>query len=116
MSFGTEFTKATREVFANKDSGRLGEFLTDDFKWITPLRSFSNRQAFLDWVAGGGSPTSISEPIEFIYENDDIAVCYHGADTVDTRGNASSSRVQCVGRKRDGKFYEWRVARAGDKT
>ncbi len=116
MSIGTECTKATREGFTNKDSSRLGEFLTNDFQWITPLRNFSNRQIFLDWVAAGGSSTSISEPIEFIYENDDIAICYHGADTVDTRGNASNSRVQCVGRKRDGKFYQRRVARAGDKT
>ena len=115
MSLGTEFTKAIQEGFANKDSSRLGEFLTDDFQMITPLRSLY-RQGFLDWVAAGGSPTSMSEPIEFIYENDDIAVCYHGVDTVDTQGNATSSKVQCVGRKRGDKFYDWTVARAGDKT
>ena len=111
----SEVFKTWQEGFTNKDSSKLEKFFTDDFEMVGASGNRS-RQQTLEWVAAGGSSTSISEPIEFIYENDDIAVCYHGADTVDTRGNASNSRVQCVGRKRDGKFYEWRVARAGDKT
>ena len=106
MSLSTEFTKAIQEGFANKDSSRLAELLTDDFQMITPFRSLS-RQGFLDWVAAGGSPTSISD-IEVIYENDDIAVVYHGLQS----GNAIGAKVMCCGSKRDGKFYAWRVAMA----
>jgi hypothetical protein len=42
---------------------------------ITPLRREA-RQGFLDWIAAGGSPTTVSD-IEVIYENDDITVVYH---------------------------------------
>ena len=114
MSLGTEFTKAWQEGFANKDSSRLAELITDDFQMTTPLRSLS-KQECLDWVAAGGSPTSLGDS-EFVYENDDIAVYYNNTNTVDKRGNALSSRVQCVARKRDGKFYECIVARSGDST
>ena len=73
---------------------------------ITPVMPRS-RQEFLDWVAAGGSPTSVSD-IEVIYENDDIAVVYHGLQS----GNAVGAKVMCCGSKRDGKFYSWRVAMA----
>ena len=62
----------------------------------------------MDWVAGGGSPTTIFD-VEVIYENDDVAVVYYGLN----QDNAVGGKVMCCGRKRDGKFYHWRVARAG---
>ena len=73
---------------------------------ITPLLR-ETRQGFLDWIAAGGSPTTVSD-IEVIYENYDIAVVYHALQN----GNAVGAKVMCCGSKRDGKFYAWRVARA----
>jgi len=58
-----------------------------------------------------GSPTTILD-IELIYENDDIAVFYHGVDTFDLEGNARPGKVMCCGSTREGAFYVLRVARA----
>ena len=59
MSLGTDFNKAFLEGFVNKDSGRLSELITDDFRMITPLRSLSRQEA-LAWIGAGGSPTSLA--------------------------------------------------------
>ena len=107
MSLGTEFLQAGQEGFETKDSSSVEKFITDDFEMITPLRT-EPKQGFLDWVAGGGSPTTVFD-IEVIYENDDVAVVYHGLQS----GNAVGSKVMCCGSKRDGKFSAWRVASAG---
>ena len=106
MSLATEFLQAGHEGFETKDSSSVEKFITDDFEMITPLRTES-KQGFLDWVAGGGSPTTVFD-IEVIYENYDVAVVYHGLNT----GNAAGGKVMCCGSKRDGRFYVWRVARA----
>ena len=90
MSSATEFLQAGQEGFGKKSSSGVEKFITDDFVMTTPVMPRS-RQEFLDWVAAGGSPTSISD-IEVIYENDDIAVVYHSLQS--------------------GKFYAWRVAMA----
>jgi len=107
MSLGTEFLQAGQEGFETKDSSSVEKFITDDFEMITPLRT-EPKQGFLDWVAGGGSPTTVFD-IEVIYENDDVAVVYHGLK----HENTDVRKVMCCGRKRDGKFYDWRVARWG---
>ena len=106
MSSATEFLQAGQEGFGKKNSSAVEKFITDDFVMTTPVMPRS-RQEFLGWVAAGGSPTSISD-IEVIYENDDIAVVYHGLQS----GNAIGTKVMCCGSKRDGKFYAWRVAMA----
>jgi len=106
MSSATEFLEAGQEGFEKRDSSGVEKFITDDFEMITPLRTEA-RQGFLDWVAAGGSPTTVSD-IEVIYENDDIAVVYHALQS----GNAVGAKVMCCGSKRDGKFYAWRVAMA----
>ena len=106
MSSATEFLQAGQEGFGKKNSSGVEKFITDDFVMTTPVMPRS-RQEFLDWVAAGGSPTSISD-IEVIYENDDIAVVYHGLQS----GNAIGAKVMCCGSKRDGNFYAWRVAMA----
>ena len=54
MSLATDYLQATREGFADKDSGGLVELITDDFQLISPITTRS-RQEFLDWVAGGGN-------------------------------------------------------------
>ena len=91
-----------------KGSSGVEKFITDDFEMITPLRTEA-RQGFLDWVAAGGSPTTVSD-IEVIYENDDIAVVYHDVQSTNA---AVGTKAMCVGSKRDGKFSVWRVASAG---
>ena len=102
-----EFLQVGKEGLANKDSSGVEKFITDDFQMTTPMRILT-RQEFLDWVASGGSPTVPSD-FEVIYENDDIAVVYHGLQS----GNAIGAKVMCCGSKRDGKFSAWRVASAG---
>ena len=114
MSLGTEFLQAGQEGFGKKNSSGVEKFITDDFELITSFRTMS-RQVCLDWVASGGSPTTISD-IEPIYENDEVAVMYHNVDTRDLEGNSRPGKLMCCGSKRDGKFYVWRVARAGEQT
>ena len=107
MSLATEFLQDLKEGFANKDSSSVGGFVTDDFELISPVTS-RPRQGFLDWVAEGGNPTTLFD-VEVIYENDDVAVVYHGLKLE----NTDVRKMMCCGRKRDGKFYDWRVARWG---
>ena len=113
MSLVTELHNIAKEAFANKDSRRLAEYLTDDHVMITPTVN-RTKQEILDWIdAGDGPPMS---NLKVIYENDEIAVIYHDMDTVDPDGNAVSFTVMCCGRKRGNKCSDWRIARAGDKT
>ena len=112
MSLGTDFHKAFQEGFANRDSSRLAELITDDFQMITPLRSLSGQEA-LAWVGAGGGPTSLGDR-EIAYENGDIAVYYANTNTGDKQDNAVSSRTRCVARKKDGKIYECIVAISGE--
>ena len=53
MASGTELWEAWNEGFANKDSSRLAELLTDDFRFVSATRNLS-RQEVLDWTADGG--------------------------------------------------------------
>ena len=108
MSLATEFLQACKEGFANKKSSSVGEFLTDDFLMISPVTTRS-KQGFLDLVAEGGNP-AIIEDVEVIYENDDVAVVGYNT-TSDTTGY--KGKVLWCGRKRDGRFYDFRLARLG---
>ena len=65
MSLATDYLQATREGFANKDSGGLVELITDDFQLISPITTRS-RQEFLDWVAGGGNSTIVDAVFDAI--------------------------------------------------
>ena len=82
MSLATDYLQATREGFANKDSGGLVELITDDFQLISPITTRS-RQEFLDWVAGGGNSTIIDAvfDVEVLYENDEVAIVSHGTNS-----------------------------------
>ena len=104
----SELWQTCQEGFANKDSSKLAEFLTDDFEMVTPSTTLS-RQGFLDWVASGGSPT-VPSNYEVIYENDEVAAVYHDVQSANA---AVGTKAMCVGSKRDGKFSVWRVASAG---
>ena len=104
MSSATEFLQAGQEGFGKKSSSGVEKFITDDFVMTTPVMPRS-RQEFLDWVAAGGSPTSISD-IEVIYENDEVAVVQHSANNSNGDGTAMALNT-----KKGGKFSEARVMR-----
>ena len=108
MSLATEFLQACKEGFANKSSSSVGGFLTDDFLMISPITT-RPKQGFLDLVAEGGNP-AIIEDVEVIYENNDVAVVGYNT-TSDTTGY--KGKVLWCGRKRDGRFYDFRLARLG---
>ena len=99
----SEVFKAWQEGFVNKDSSRLAEFFTDDFRFIRPAGGSRTRQETLDWTAAGGSPTSIDD-LELLYENDDIAVIVHSV-------NGDGSTVMGFYTKRDDKISEVRNVR-----
>ena len=97
----SEFWKTWQEGFANKDSSKLAEFLIDDFQFIRPAGGVRTRQDTLDWTAAGGSPTTIDDNLEVLYENDDVAVIVHGV-------NGDGSTVMGLYTKRDDKISEIR--------
>ena len=99
----TKAWKAWREGFVNKDSSRLAEFFTDDFRFIRPAGGARTRQEALDWTAAGGSPTSIDD-LELLYENDDVAVIVHSV-------NGDGSTVMGLYTKRDDKISKVRNVR-----
>ena len=106
MASGTELFEAWKEGFANKDSSKLAELLTDDFQFISPRRPM-NKQETLDWTAGGGNPTAIDN-LEVLYENDEVAAVLQDADS----GKLGKGKVMAVYTKKDGKFSQARVIRA----
>ena len=108
MSLGTEFLQICKEGFGNKDSSSIGGFLTDDFLMISPVTT-RPKQGFLDLVAEGGNP-AIIEDVEVIYENDEMSVLGYNT-TSDATGY--KGKVLWPGRKRDGRFYDFRLAQLG---
>ena len=106
----SEVFKAWKEGFTNKDSSQFTEFLTDDFQFVG-VAGTRNRQQTLDWIAAGGSPTSIDD-LELLYENDDVAVIVHGANGVSpVTGGQGDGVAMAVYTKKDGKFSQARVIR-----
>ena len=95
----SELWQTWQQGFANKDSSKLAEFLTDDFEMVVPSGT-RNRQQALDWTAAGGSPTTIDN-LEVLYENDDIAVYIING--------ANDGVAMCFYTKRDGKFSHCRI-------
>ena len=82
----SELFNTWKEGFANKDSSKLAELVTDDFQFISPRRPM-NKQETLDWTAGGGNPTAIDN-LEVLYENDEVGVIYHSASNNNNDGVA----------------------------
>ena len=97
----SEVWKTWQEGFANKDSSKLEKFFTDDFQFVGASGT-RNKQETLDWIAAGGSPTSIDD-LELLYENDEVAVLYHSAN----RPNV----VMALYTKRGDKFSHCRTVR-----
>ena len=107
----SEVFRAWQKGFVNKDSSRLAEFFTNDFQFIRPAGGARTRQETLDWTAAGGSPTSIDD-FELLYENDDVAVIVHGANTISpVTGEQGDGVVMAFYTKRDDKISECRIVR-----
>ena len=104
MASGTELWEAWNEGFANKDSSRLAELLTDDFRFVSATRNLSRQEA-LDWTADGGFQTAMDN-LEVLYENDEVAVVCHSANS--TLGDG---RVMGLYTKKGGKFSQCRIVR-----
>ena len=102
----SEVFKAFDEGFTNKDSSRLAELLTDDFEMVRPAGGTRNRQETLDWTAGGGNQT-VLDNLEVLYENDEVAVTCHSANS--TLG--ANGLVMSLYTKKDGKFSQCRIVR-----
>ena len=98
----SEVVKTWQEGFANKDSSKLAEFFTDDFRFVSNVRDIG-KQETLDWTATGEMAI---DNIEVIYENDEVAVIHHDANRGDNKGVA-----MVVYLKRDGKISSCRVVR-----
>ena len=89
-----------------KDSSRLAELLTDDFQFVGS-QSTRSRQETLDWTAGGGNGGSNLDNLEVLYENDEMAVVCHSANSTDL----GEGIVMAVYTKKDGKFSHLRMVR-----
>ena len=106
----SEVFKVWQEGFVNKDSSKLAEYLTDDFRFVSTIRDIGKQEA-LDWTAAGGSPTSIDN-LEVLFENDDVAVIIHSANTKSPATELQTDGVvMALATKRDGKFSHWRIVR-----
>ena len=101
----TEAWKAWQEGFTNKDSSRLAELLTDDFQFVGKSGT-RNRQETLDWTAGGGNQT-VLDNLEVLYENNEVAVTCHSANS--TLGK--DGLVMALYTKRGDKFSHCRIVR-----
>ena len=105
MASGTELFNAWKEALANKDSSRLAEFFTEDFRFVSRLRDIG-KQETLDGV--DSNPRSMAiDNLEVIYENDEVAVVHHDANRGDNAGVA-----MVVYLKRGDKISGCRVIRA----
>ena len=107
MSSVTELWQTWQEGFANKDSSKLAEFLTDDFEMVGASGTRS-RQQTLDWTATGGSPSAIDN-LEVLFENDDVAVYINTISAV--TGEQGDGVAMCFYTKRDDKFSHQRFVR-----
>jgi len=103
----SELWKTWQEGFANKDSSKLAEFLTDDFQFVSARRTMDKQEA-LDWTAAGGSPTSIDN-LEVLFENDDVAVYINTVSAV--TGEQGDGVAMCFYTKRGDKFSHQRFVR-----
>ena len=98
----SEVVKTWQEGFANKDSSKLAEYFTEDFRFVSRQRDMS-KQETLDWTATGEMAI---DNLEVIYENDEVAVVYHDANRGDNAGVA-----MVVYLKRGDKISSCRVVR-----
>ena len=97
------------EGFANKDSSKLAEFFTEDFRFVSSQFNL-NKQETLDWTASNAE-TKLSN-LEVLYENDEVAVVYHNATGgINASSAGSHALIMALYTKKDGKFSQVRLVR-----
>jgi len=107
MATGTELFNTWKEALANKDSSRLAEFFTEDFRFVGATTGRNEtKQETLDWVASNPRSMAIDN-LEVIYENDDVAVVLHDANS-----GSDNGKVMAVYTKKGDRFTQARVMRA----
>ena len=104
----SEFVNAWKEALANKDSSRIAEFFTEDFRFVGATTGRNNtKQETLDIVASKDNSMSIDN-LEVIYENDEVGVVLFDSPSPEL----GKGKVMAVYTKKDGKFSQARVIRA----
>ena len=103
-----EVFKTWQEGFANKDSSKLAELLTDDFQFVGATTGRNEtKQNTLDRV--NANPRSLAfDNLEVIYENDEVGVVLFDSPSPEL----GKGKVMAVYTKKDGKFSQARVIRA----
>ena len=108
MASVTDLVNAWKEALANKDSSRLAELFTEDFRFVGATTGRNNtKQETLNVVNSNLRPMSIDN-LEVIYENDEVGAVLHDAN----RSGLGKGKVMAVYTKKDGKFSQARVMRA----
>ena len=98
----SEVFKAWQEACANKDSSKLAEFFTEDFRFVSRLRDI-DKQETLDWTAEGAMAL---DNLEVVYENDEVAIIHHNVKFSNNDGISTG-----VFTKKDGKISQCRYVR-----
>ena len=110
MASVKELIDTWTEALANKDSSRLAEFLTEDFRFVGATTGRNEtKQETLDWVSSNPRALSIGN-LEVIYENDEVGVVLHDANS--GLAELGKGKMMAVYTKKDGKFSQARVIRA----
>ena len=78
----SEVFKAWQEACANKDSSKLAEFFTEDFRFVSRLRDLG-KQETLDWTSAGDMAL---DNLEVVHENDEVAVIHDNVKRGDNDG------------------------------
>ena len=104
----SELWNTWKEGFANKDSSKLAELLTDDFQFVGATTGRNEtKQDTLDRV--NANPRSLAfDNLEVIYENDEVGVVLFDSPSPEL----GKGKVMAVYTKKDGKFSQARVIRA----
>ena len=108
MASITELVNAWKEGFANKDSSKIEEFLTDDFSFV---RATSGRNETKQEASDNVASTTRSmfiDNLEVIYENDEVGFVLHDANS----GQLGKGKVMAVYLNKDGKFSQAKVMSA----
>ena len=108
MASVSELWNTWKEGFANKDSSKLAELLTDDFQFVGATTGRNEtKQNTLDRV--NANPRSLAfDNLEVIYENDEVGVVLFDSPSPEL----GKGKVMAVYTKKDGKFSQARVIRA----
>ena len=97
-----EVFKSWQEACANKDSSKLAEFFTEDFRCVSRLRDLG-KQETVDWTAEGAMSL---DNLAVVYENDEVAVIHHNVKFGDNDGVSTG-----VFTKKDGRISQCRYVR-----